>query len=90
MIIDGIKVITEAGITEEEIRSIVQEEIRLWNRKGKVLAGVQLMVEGEEIVVKAVERSPIRRVRRITGYLSTEDRFNAAKQAELFDRQAHM
>lgn len=90
MIIDGIKVITEAGISEEEIRSIVQEEIRLWNRKGKELAGVQLTVEGEEIVVKAVERSPIKRVRRITGYLSTEDRFNPAKQAELFDRQAHI
>jgi len=32
----------------------------------------------------------IRRVRRITGYLSTIDRFNDAKQAELFDRVAHL
>lgn len=31
----------------------------------------------------------IRRVRRITGYLSTVDRFNDAKQAELRDRVAH-
>jgi anaerobic ribonucleoside-triphosphate reductase len=31
----------------------------------------------------------IRRVRRITGYLSTVDRFNDAKQAELRDRKAH-
>ena len=28
----------------------------------------------------------IRRIRRITGYLSTVDRFNDAKQAELKDR----
>ena len=31
----------------------------------------------------------IRRVRRITGYLSTVDRFNDAKQAELKNRRAH-
>ena len=31
----------------------------------------------------------IRRVRRITGYLSTADRFNDAKKAELRDRKAH-
>lgn len=32
----------------------------------------------------------IRRIRRITGYLSTVDRFNDAKQAELRDRHAHV
>lgn len=31
----------------------------------------------------------IRRIRRITGYLSTIDRFNDAKQAELHDRAIH-
>lgn len=31
----------------------------------------------------------IRRIRRITGYLSTIDRFNDAKQAELADRKIH-
>lgn len=34
--------------------------------------------------------SAIRRVRRITGYLSTVDRFNDAKQAELRDRSTHI
>ena len=90
MIIEDVKVSAEAGITEEEIRAIVDEELKLWKRKGKELAEVRLSIEGEEIVVKAVERSPIKRVRRITGYLSTEDRFNAAKQAELSDRRAHI
>ncbi|UNC93899.1 anaerobic ribonucleoside-triphosphate reductase [Candidatus Contubernalis alkalaceticus] len=32
----------------------------------------------------------IRRIRRITGYLSTQDRFNGAKQAELRDRKSHI
>ncbi|NLM46914.1 MAG: anaerobic ribonucleoside triphosphate reductase, partial [Firmicutes bacterium] len=31
----------------------------------------------------------IRRIRRITGYLSTEERFNSAKLAELHDRKVH-
>lgn len=90
MIIEGIKVVAESGITEEEIRDIVDEELQLWKQKGKELAEVRLTIEGEEIIVKAVERSPIKRVRRITGYLSTEDRFNSAKQTELSDRRAHI
>ncbi|RQD74125.1 MAG: anaerobic ribonucleoside-triphosphate reductase [Candidatus Syntrophonatronum acetioxidans] len=32
----------------------------------------------------------IRRIRRITGYLSTETRFNSAKKAELRDRKSHI
>lgn len=90
MIIDGVQVAAAAGITEEEISAIVAEELKLWKQRGKQLAEVQLAIEGDEIVVKAIERSPIKRVRRITGYLSTEDRFNAAKQAELGDRRAHL
>lgn len=90
MVIDGVKVVADSEITEEEIRAIVAEELQLWKKKNKELAQIQLTVEEDEIVVKAVERSPIKRVRRITGYLSTEDRFNAAKQAELSDRHAHI
>ncbi|MGL5514677.1 MAG: hypothetical protein ACRDBM_15790, partial [Sporomusa sp.] len=90
MIVQGVKVVAEQGITAEEIQAIVDEELQLWNNKGKTLAQVQLSIEDQEIVVKAIERSPIKRVRRITGYLSTEDRFNNAKQSELFDRRAHI
>ncbi|HML33901.1 MULTISPECIES: anaerobic ribonucleoside-triphosphate reductase [Sporomusa] len=90
MIIDGVNVVADSEITEEEIRAIVAEELQLWKKRNKELAQVQLKIEGEEIIVKAVERSPIKRVRRITGYLSTEDRFNSAKQAELSDRHAHV
>ena len=35
------------------------------------------------------DSSDIRRIRRITGYLSTSDRFNAAKFSELRDRRPH-
>lgn len=90
MLIDNVEVIAAAGITDEEIKEIVAEERRMWKNKEKELAAVQLRIQGDEIEVRAVERSPIKRVRRITGYLSTEDRFNSAKQAELADRWAHM
>lgn len=90
MLIDHIDVSAEPGITDEEIKEVVDEERRIWKSKGKELAAVQLRIQGDEIEVKTVERSPIKRVRRITGYLSTEDRFNPAKQAELTDRWAHM
>lgn len=42
-----------------------------------------------ESVCPACQSGSIRRVRRITGYLSTVDRFNDAKRAELADRVAH-
>ncbi len=42
-----------------------------------------------ESVCPACQSGSIRRVRRITGYLSTVDRFNDAKCAELADRVAH-
>ena len=90
LVIDGIVVNHDSSIPEEEIRQIVAEEIGLWQKKGKELARVELVLDGEEIVVTAVERSPIKRIRRITGYLSTEDRFNPSKQAELYDRKSHL
>lgn len=90
MVIDGVRVTADSDITQEEIRGIVAEELKLWKRRGKELASVELSIKDDEIEVKAVERSPIKRIRRITGYLSTEDRFNSSKQAELSDRVSHM
>ena len=40
-------------------------------------------------VCPACQSEAVRRLRRITGYLSTVDRFNDAKRAELADRAAH-
>ncbi|MDD4601718.1 hypothetical protein SDC9_06196 [bioreactor metagenome] len=88
-IIDNVRVIAQQGITQEEIESVLAEEKKIWAEKGRVLGEIQLDINGDEIVVKAYERSPIKRVRRITGYLSTEEKFNDAKQAELMARKVH-
>lgn len=64
-------------------------EIELWRRQHKELASVALQVEGDEVVIEAVEKAPISRVRRITGYLSNVENFNNAKRAECSDRYRH-
>ena len=90
MVIHGVKVSADPALDREEIASVVQEEIRLWQQGSKQLGAVDLTLEGDSIVVRASERSPIRRVRRITGYLSTVDQFNDAKKAECAARKVHM
>lgn len=74
-----------------ELELLVQEEIGLWKQKHKELHAMQITLTPEgELEIKATEKSPIRRIRRITGYLSTEDRFGDAKRQELWDRRDHM
>ncbi|SDD39631.1 anaerobic ribonucleoside-triphosphate reductase [Sporomusa acidovorans] len=90
MLINGIKVIAEEGIVESQLQDIVAEEQKLWGKKGKKIAKIELTIDGQEVVVKTTERSPITRTRRITGYLSTVDRFNDAKVAELNARVVHV
>lgn len=90
MVIQGVKVTADQSLTDEEIAMLVEDELQRWQDQGKTLGAVDLALEGDEIIVKAVERSPIRRVRRITGYLSTVDKFNEAKQAECSARTVHI
>ena len=90
MMIDGICVEAQDGITEQEVQAIAMEERQIWARRGKEVAEIKLTLEGDEIVVQTVEKSPINRVRRITGYLAPLHNFNASKKAELADRFNHM
>jgi anaerobic ribonucleoside-triphosphate reductase activating protein len=89
-IIDDIHVSYDERIEEHQIQQIIAEERIDWLAKGKTLGRVDLHIIDGEIEVTAHERSPIRRIRRITGYLSYEDRFNPSKQEELHDRVNHL
>jgi anaerobic ribonucleoside-triphosphate reductase activating protein len=89
MIIEGVKVEADPILTHEEIVYFVAEEKRLWANKNKILGQLELGLDGEEIIIKATEKSPIRRIRRITGYLSSIDNFNDAKVAECKERAQH-
>ena len=85
----GIKVEDSTGLPEKDITEIVDQEIEIWRQAGKTLAEVRTSWSDDEIMVESLERSPIKRLRRITGYLSAIDNFNDAKKAELRDRVAH-
>lgn len=89
MTIDGITVCADSGLTNEEIARLVADEKVLWQQRGKTLAQVEITLDGSQISVKSMEKSPIRRIRRITGYLSSIDNFNDAKRAECRDRIVH-
>jgi anaerobic ribonucleoside-triphosphate reductase activating protein len=89
MVVNGVQVIADPRLSREEINQCIAEEQQLWRSRNKVLGQIELSIDQEEVIVKATEKSPIRRVRRITGYLSSIDNFNDAKVAECSDRAKH-
>ena len=76
--------------SKNEIEYIVDSEIQLYEEQNKEIASVRLIFEEDEVTIESKEKSPIRRVRRITGYLSQMEKFNDAKQDELSQRYKHM
>ena len=90
MTINGIQIDADPTLTDEEITLLVTEEQALWRQRNKTIASMEIAREGEELVINASEKSPIRRVRRITGYLSNIDNFNDAKKQECQKRLVHV
>lgn len=90
MQIQGITINADSALSVQEIEQVTLQQIQEWEQMGKELASLNLQLEGEDIVVQAIEKSPIRRVRRITGYLSNIENFNDAKKAECHDRFVHV
>lgn len=80
MFIDGIEI---RGITDEaEAREYVKRA-----PKGTTL--IKCEVDGHYVNLWYYDRVPFERIRRITGYLSSLNRWNEAKTAELHDRVKH-
>lgn len=79
-----------ADIPKEEVQALIEEEKARYEKEGKRLGSVKIGVDEEGyLYVSSQPATNITRVRRITGYLSNENNFNAAKQAELSDRSSH-
>ena len=86
------KPITVSGpdsITQCDLTRIAEEEIKLWHAKKKHISEINMTMDDEDLIIKATERSPIIRVRRITGYLSNLENFNESKLAEERARRVH-
>ena len=84
--IKNIKVVYPDAMTDREVNIYVDDAIAA----SKVtLARIEIKLVGEEVEIKSYERSPITRIRRVTGYLSKVNNFNDSKQAELNARVRH-
>ena len=87
VIVDG-----DVNITEKIKNDIVAEEVHYWQSQGKEVGEVRISKDKDndaKVVIASLPKSPIKRVRRITGYLSAVENFNDAKRAELKDRVKH-
>jgi len=85
-VIDGVRVTYTDDISDQEAAVYANQEIAEWKGQHKQIDYMMIKIDGNEVVIEAHERSPIRRIRRITGYLSEVSNFNDGKRAELIDR----
>ena len=89
-VINGVTIERDERIGLEEAMHYLANEQEEWKAKGKELARIELILDGDMVIIKAVEKSPVKRVRRITGYLSNMENFNDSKLEELRERKTHM
>ena len=84
--IKNIKVEYPDAMTDREVGIYVDDTIA----QSKVaLARIEIMLVNNEVEIKSYERSPISRVRRITGYCVKISNMNEAKKAEIAARKVH-
>ena len=89
-VIENMPVTAPGSIEESEVRQIVAEEKVQWAAAGKQPGRCELYFDDEEqLCIRTTEKSPIKRVRRITGYLSNMENFNDSKLDELQQRTSH-
>lgn len=79
-----IKINDAVGLTEKETEEIMLQEMEHWQKQGKEVCRIEI-----HLIVKSYPKQEIRRVRRITGYLSDVKNFNDAKKAEMSERVSH-
>jgi anaerobic ribonucleoside-triphosphate reductase activating protein len=87
VIIDG-----DVNITEKFKNDIIAEEIHYWQSQDKEVGEIRISKDKDndaKVVIASLPKQKIKRVRRITGYLSAVENFNDAKRAELNDRVNH-
>lgn len=85
---DEIKLTFPDSMSREEAEEYIRE-VKPYDEKRHRLIQLDIKIDGAEVVLEPHYDSVIR-VRRITGYLSTINRFNDAKRAEEAARVAHV
>lgn len=92
MIYRGILVEKSKEISDLEASKIIEQNFDSQREelKNNNISRIEMRLDGDEIVVRMIQRDPIIRIRRITGYLSAVSNFNDAKKAELEARTTHL
>ena len=86
----GVPVVISGDVSEQEVNYWVEKEIAQNDPEKRKITCIRITeVSTEEVDVKITTEGVVRRVRRITGYLSDINNFNESKKAELFDRYTH-
>jgi len=89
MVYQGVSVALPPEITEQEAILYLDQQYGGLKQELGEIAHIEIRLDGDEVSLKGFSKDPIRRIRRITGYLSEETNFNHAKQCELHDRVVH-
>jgi hypothetical protein len=90
ILVNNVFVEFPSEMTDAEASEYAKEELQLWYDQKKELDRIIIKLEKDEVIIQSFEKSPIKRIRRITGYLSDVSNFNNAKRAELADRTIHV
>lgn len=83
---NGIPVTFPVNLTPEALFGICTEAVANWKAQKREISKIEIALDGDELVVHTREKSLIKRVRRITDYLS-ELNFNDSKRAEAAGRE---
>lgn len=84
------QIIVNGSLSETEVQALVSQELDKINPELQRIEILELTeVSPTEVDVQVILGGFIKRVRRITGYLSNIDNFNPAKKAECRDRKIH-
>ena len=89
-IILGIPVAVLGAVSLAEANVLVSKEVALNDPQERKITYIEITeVSSEEVDIKVTTEGAVKKLRRITGYLSDINNFNDPKRAELADRLVH-
>ena len=84
---DGVRVVFPDEMGQKEALGYLREQLTL--KPALRLSRLDIVIDGAEAVL-CPHYDTVRRVRRVTGYLSALDNFTAAKKDEVRARERHV
>ena len=89
-IILGVPVTVLGAVSLAEANVLVSKEVALNDPQERKITYIEITeVSSEEVDIKVTTEGAVKKLRRITGYLSDINNFNDPKRAELADRLVH-